>query len=540
MNSDLSIDERRLLNKSSSRFWYGMAADKSPNVGRLYHHLAILARPYTLEQLSLYTRSLTCIVPFESAKGSIMTLFNPILEGKDSVYHRTSSMETVFIKAHGILFTSGPIEEFMKCVEQLRNGLIDNYIGRVTAKFKQQGVFAALSNISALFEYGVLRPKGTSRSTLRVAFEEMLSQRGTANPDLTSDNSDAIPCDTPDSMTSRELEDSRRMVACASSIAFETLSIALRRIGDKNVFPLAHVYLVFIYSLLNIEKAISLLETRIPWEDIARFLTSLAKPETMTSKVLGGRFPRPDEGVGRPLPEDFLTRGQLWTEDLFPNTWFADAAVDDEERILELPSMAAPRVERVLWLGQRIAASKKWMSYEHDSHTFVVTQYVRDFPPQEIIQATRPTASTMNLDSTMSGIQDDEDTSLHIPDSPPPRPETFSDFSKSTSKPLSAPYEHNRATKKVNPTKSYSVTPRKILTKEDVKMTDSTILQHGSPNYPPSKAINPDSQEWLKRESSDKGLSPQKADTDYYASDPRKLDTVTVLDVADGQDPAKV
>ncbi|MCJ1433520.1 hypothetical protein MMC27_002883 [Xylographa pallens] len=523
-----------------ARFWYAMAADKSPNVGRLYHHLAILARPYTLEQLSLYTRSLTCIIPFESAKGSIMTLFNPILEGKDSVYHRTSSMETVFIKAHGILFTGGNVQDFTNCVQQLQNGLIDNYIGRVTAKFKQQGVFAALSNISALFEYGVLRPKGTSRSTLRVAFEEMLSQRGTANTDPASDNSEAVPSDIPESMTSREQEASLRMVACASSIAFGTFSIALRRIGDRNVFPLAHVYLVFVYSLLNIEKAISLLETRIPWEDIAQFLTSLAKPENMTSKVSSERFPRPDEGIGRPLPEDFLMRGQLWTEDLFPNTWFVDAAVDDEERILELPSMAAPRVERVLWLGQRIAASGKWISYEQDSHTFVVTQHVKDLPPQDIIQTAHPTVPTTNMDSLMSGYQDAENAALQIPASPLARQEISIDSSKFTPKPSSTPYEHIRATKKVNPTKTYSVTPRKILTKEDVRMTDSTNQKYESSDSPLLKSINLDSEEWLKREDSNKRLSPQKADIEHYASDPQKLDIVTVLDVADGKDPAKV
>ena len=467
-----------------------------------------------------------------------MTLFNPILEGKESVYHRTSSMETVFIKAHGILFTGGAMQDFVKCVQQLRSGLIDNYIGRVTAKFKQQGVFAALSNISALFEYGVLRPKGTSRSTLRMAFEEMLSQRGTANADPVSENSEVIASDTPEPMTSQEHEASLRMVACASSIAFETLSIALRRIGDKNVFALAHVYLVFIYSLLNNEKAISLLETRIPWEDIARFLSSLAKPETMTSKVSSEPFPRPDEGIGRPLPEDFLMRGQLWTENLFPNMWFVDAAVDDEERILELPSMAAPRVERVLWLGQRIAASGKWMSYEQDSHAFVVSQHVKDFPTQEPIPITQPTAPITNPESIMSATQDDEDTSPHIPDSPLPRRETYRDSSKPASKPLTATSEHNRAAKKVNP--KSSVTPRKILTKEDTKMTDSTILKQESFNSLPLKPINPDSEEWLKRDDSDKRPYPQKADTDYYASDPRKLDIITVLDVADDQDPAKV
>jgi hypothetical protein len=36
-----------------ARFWYSKAADRSPNLVRLYHHLAILARPNDLQQLHL-------------------------------------------------------------------------------------------------------------------------------------------------------------------------------------------------------------------------------------------------------------------------------------------------------------------------------------------------------------------------------------------------------------------------------------------------------------------------------------------------------
>ena len=61
-----------------ARFWYSKAADKSPNVGRLYHHLAILARPNTLQQQLLYTRSLTCVIPLGYARDSANNLFNSI------------------------------------------------------------------------------------------------------------------------------------------------------------------------------------------------------------------------------------------------------------------------------------------------------------------------------------------------------------------------------------------------------------------------------------------------------------------------------
>ena len=157
-----------------ARFWYNKAADKSPNIGRLYHHLAILARPYTLEQLSLYTRSLTCITPFESAKGSIMTLFNPILNGKESATRRTPSFEASFIRAHGVLFTKGPADptdRFEDIIEELEaDDLFESYIIKAAARFKEFGVFAAVANIAAIFEYGIAK-HGAPKPIIRLAFE---------------------------------------------------------------------------------------------------------------------------------------------------------------------------------------------------------------------------------------------------------------------------------------------------------------------------------------------------------------------------------
>ncbi|KAK1445870.1 hypothetical protein CMEL01_10113 [Colletotrichum melonis] len=49
---------------SVSRHWYSKASDKAPQTGRLYHHLAILARPNALQQLFYYTKSLCVPVPF--------------------------------------------------------------------------------------------------------------------------------------------------------------------------------------------------------------------------------------------------------------------------------------------------------------------------------------------------------------------------------------------------------------------------------------------------------------------------------------------
>ena len=146
-------------------------------------------------------------------------------------------------------------------------------------------------------------------------------------------------------------------VALASRIAFSTLKVALRRLDDPNVHPLVHVYLVFLRTLVSIEQAMKCIEAYVPWKEICSFLNSIST--TSRAADPGFRsyiFPEPEEGPGRPLPEDFTMRGQLYTVSYFPEGWFADAMVDENERSLDLPSMAKPRADRLYWLGHCIAS----------------------------------------------------------------------------------------------------------------------------------------------------------------------------------------
>src|SRR5271155_5003971 len=58
-----------------ARMWYNKAADKSPNVGRIQHHLAVLTRPNVIQQLFYYSKALVSLIPFQNARESIMLLF---------------------------------------------------------------------------------------------------------------------------------------------------------------------------------------------------------------------------------------------------------------------------------------------------------------------------------------------------------------------------------------------------------------------------------------------------------------------------------
>ncbi|KAI4264887.1 MAG: hypothetical protein L6R42_000001 [Xanthoria sp. 1 TBL-2021] len=355
-----------------ARSWYNKAADRRPSIGRLYHDLAILARPVSLSQLAYYTRSLSSVEPFDSARGSVMTLFQPFLDGKAFSYHPVKALEMAYIKVHGILFDRPQDEEtFRDTITSIHNGLLDAYIDRITSNFKEQGLYLATANIAAVFGYGGSGRGKVHRSEVWQAFmtakksRDRLTARDKSQPadqafSLDGDSQPASPI-LPSVETTTCLDPTvdtpaPSFLSKASELAFFSLSITLRRHGDKNVFPFVHCMFVFLENIANIESPMEYFQQDIPWSDICSFLNTLAKPEDMTTAVLNSvDFSKSGDQPERPLPEDFFMRGQLFALD-YPGIALCESVmVDEEERMLELASMNASRVERMLWLGIRLA-----------------------------------------------------------------------------------------------------------------------------------------------------------------------------------------
>ena len=92
-----------------ARMWYNKAVDKSPDIGRIQHHLAVLAQPNIVQQLFYYSKSLVSVVPFGNARESILLLFNPFLENSEIASQRYPL--SALVKAHSILFTRGTIQK---------------------------------------------------------------------------------------------------------------------------------------------------------------------------------------------------------------------------------------------------------------------------------------------------------------------------------------------------------------------------------------------------------------------------------------------
>jgi len=116
-----------------SRHWYSKAADKTPYVGRLFHHLAILARPNILEQLFYYCKSLAVTQPFYPARESILTLFDPIFSPEHA--NKTHHLDSQFIQLHGINFTHIDLEKFDDALFNYLDNL-DQDIGKTESDWK--------------------------------------------------------------------------------------------------------------------------------------------------------------------------------------------------------------------------------------------------------------------------------------------------------------------------------------------------------------------------------------------------------------------
>ena len=117
-----SFEERGIW-VESSRMWYLRAIDLNPGVGRLSHHLAILARPEPMGQLFHFTKSLCAVTPFGPARESISTLFNPIFSQETGA---CQGLDILAVKLHGMIMMDYGDEDFEAALAEYRLALGDS------------------------------------------------------------------------------------------------------------------------------------------------------------------------------------------------------------------------------------------------------------------------------------------------------------------------------------------------------------------------------------------------------------------------------
>lgn len=359
-----------------SRLWYSKASDKAPTTGRLHHHLAILARPNAVQQLFYYTKSLCVAIPFKSARDSILTLFDPILNGTQN---RLQPIDLAFVKAHGILFIASntdekekplpkPLDELMSEYPKTKTdflSLLDVHIARTSRSWMESGAFIAISNSNSLLEYGKMDA----------------NKQGPGNVIMSVLN----PQPTPNDVHMEGSADDARLTpsnvfTLASQLVKGCDSLVFSRIGDANILPYLHVRLAFMNFMAGKEPAMGYLEKDFPWALLCLVLNSFQHEFEHSDRMETKEFPRPSEGRPneRPLPEDWSLRGHLWCDTLFPSDWFRED-IEESERSFELSSNTNTEIrrERVLWLGWNLASRSKWICYS-DKQFMVTPEFQKE------------------------------------------------------------------------------------------------------------------------------------------------------------------
>ncbi|KAI0968873.1 hypothetical protein F4678DRAFT_189625 [Xylaria arbuscula] len=332
---------------SVSRHWYSKASDKAPTTGRLYHHLAILARPNALQQLFFYSKSLCVPIPFGSAKESIMTLFDPILGVGNYQHNRLPPIEVAFVKTHGILFSQKQLDNFRSVFSEFLGGL-HNHIGRMAKRWMEPGYYIAIANCCALLSYG--KEDNVIMRSIHIHNDEKQEQ--------------GMAAEIENVQPSQFFED-------ALLLTMKTHEVVFHRQDDANVLPYTHVVMVFMFYLTRLPNGLHHLEHRFPWKLLSLMLNGLLASYENLDRIRSDAFPRESNDPPRPVPEDFALEGLVFV-DHYPSDWFANDKIDDDEKYFEMASMTDVRKERILWLGHKISQSGRGLTYDDETNQFGV------------------------------------------------------------------------------------------------------------------------------------------------------------------------
>ncbi|KAM3066221.1 hypothetical protein ACMFMG_012125 [Clarireedia jacksonii] len=383
-----------------ARHWYSKASNKAPATGRLYHHLAILARPNALQQLYYYAKSLCVVVPFTSARESILTLFDPVLNAENGQgQYRLPPLDTAFIRAHAHLFTNRTMDRFDTAVEDFL-GLLDRQIGQVTKKFLEQGYQISISNAVAILSFGlkenpimkaIALPTAEKTDTQMESTQENPTMEATTLP---AANKTDIQMESPQEETSPSMISFRH----AERLSNSALDIVLQRIGDPNCLSYVHCTLVFMYRMSLFSGAMDLLAATFPWQSLAIYLNTLLTSYITLDRIQDDKFPLPEKNDVRPLPEDYAMRGLIYAEKLYPEKWFLSKKTDEEEKYHELPSMVEQRKERILWLACRICEAGPWIRFDSSRPKFTVDGKDTDL---ESLKSRLTTFASATTDTTL-------------------------------------------------------------------------------------------------------------------------------------------
>ena len=357
--------------------WYNTASDRHPNIGRLYHHLGILERP-SLRKYFLYSKSLTCVIPFPNARDSLTTLCGPIVQESQIV--QSSSAEARIVTFHAQLFSKF---EDAKVGSMASTAL--SLLSRLSAsKIRDIGVELVVTNVGSILQLGSPNNKlwqlfgKAIRTSVQSSRPSVAAAPGTARTNTEDE--------------SQQLSHTSNAAPSFVYDFFYTCFDALVRHRNDNqslqdTLPSVHTALAWTYGVCSLRSRLdtndgmdtcsSLLDPiQFSWGELSDYLNKLGKIEPINARTVEfarqGTFLTPERTEdAKPLSEDYMIRGLIWTQFYYPSDWF-HGHVDDEGRTIETPTMRKARVERVQWLGLYFAFHVGHLRFEMNTGSFFV------------------------------------------------------------------------------------------------------------------------------------------------------------------------
>ena len=227
--------------------------------------------PISFNSYSTIARASALASPFTSARESILTVFDPIFN-PEILGSRSQPVDAAFIQLHSITFTHIEFEKFDTSLDEFLT-LLDKQISK-QAKWKVQGFYMAVCNITALFQYG------SRESLLRKAYRE-----GRKADDEMEDAPAAT--DATENAPTAEQEKSEDAAAAdqdviqgislnvSKRLGYSILELSLQRTDDSNVLPHLHAWMIFLWHITGSTPAMQLLEKDFPWERLVDMLNEL-------------------------------------------------------------------------------------------------------------------------------------------------------------------------------------------------------------------------------------------------------------------------
>lgn len=337
--------------------WYTIASDRHPSIGRLYHHLGILERP-GIRKLFLYSKSLTCVIPFPNARDSLATLCSPFVENGHTGQSGMRSAEACVVKFHAFNF----IDHGHTKLPELIVDAVAALDQCPTVELRDTGVYIVVANIAALFEHGA--PNNVLwqlyGNAINADVQAARPSASAAEFRLTGSADDSSVLPTKGTYAPPSSYDFLQSCFHASAERASPLD------DVWSLGSVVHVTLVWMHSLTSLwhksknehdtHTLRPLLSTGFPWGGLCNALNLICEKGPIDPRIMEyarqGIFPKSGTNCSKPLPEDGLLRGLIWTQWYYPQDFFGD---QDSNEVSQSDAadqaIQRSREDRILWLA---------------------------------------------------------------------------------------------------------------------------------------------------------------------------------------------